>query len=65
MEIVADRFQIIEKIGSGSFGNVYKAKAISSGELVALKIEKYSKRRSQLRMEERILRGMKGLAGFP
>ena len=65
MEIVADRFQIIEKIGSGSFGNVYKAKAISSGELVALKIEKYSKRRSQLRMEERILRNMKGIAGFP
>ena len=65
MEIVADRFQIIEKIGSGSFGNVFKAQAITSGEIVALKIEKFSKRRSQLRMEERILRHMKGVIGFP
>ncbi|EGD82562.1 CMGC/CDK/CDC2 protein kinase [Salpingoeca rosetta] len=32
-----DRYEKIEKIGEGTYGTVYKAKLITSGELVALK----------------------------
>jgi serine/threonine protein kinase len=31
-------FEILEKIGEGSFGTVYKAKDLRDGEIVALKV---------------------------
>src|SRR5262249_1238302 len=37
-EIVADKFQILEQIGSGGFGSVYKAKHLTLNKTVALKI---------------------------
>ncbi|MCJ1460881.1 hypothetical protein MMC28_011263 [Mycoblastus sanguinarius] len=34
---MADRYQVLEELGSGSFGVVYKAIEIASGEVVAIK----------------------------
>ena len=35
-----DRYLLIEKVGEGTFGNVYKAKNRETEEIVALKIIK-------------------------
>lgn len=36
-ETLADRFQMLEELGSGSFGVVYKAIEKATGEIVAIK----------------------------
>ena len=37
-ETYVNQYKVLEHIGSGSFGNVYKAQDTRSGEFVALKI---------------------------
>ena len=34
---ISEKYKIIEKIGSGAFGNVYKAKCKETGQKVAIK----------------------------
>jgi serine/threonine protein kinase len=36
--IIANKYELLEKLNSGSFGTVYKGKHIRTGELVAIKI---------------------------
>ena len=38
--ILANKYEILKRISEGSFGSVYKAKNIRTGELVAIKIER-------------------------
>ncbi len=35
---MADKYELVEKIGEGNFGEVWKAKIKSSGEIVACKL---------------------------
>jgi len=39
--VIANRYKIIEKIGQGSFGSVYKGLNLFNEELVAIKFELY------------------------
>ena len=36
---VGGKFDLVKKIGSGSFGEIYMAKNIKTGEYVAMKLE--------------------------
>ena len=40
--MIANQFQILKELGSGSFGDVYLVKALSSDSLYACKIKKPS-----------------------
>jgi len=54
--IIADRYQIIEKIGSGKFGAVYKGQHIKTNDMVAIKMEPQTSETQLLKYETRILR---------
>ena len=40
--ILANKYELLEKLNEGSFGQVYKAKHVRTGQLVAVKIEQES-----------------------
>ena len=66
--IFAGRFKLLEKIGSGSFGSVYKTHNLKNGEIVATKFEvredKSSKKISLLYREIKVLIELKGSEGI-
>lgn len=60
---IKDTFKIGERIGGGSFGEVYKAK-MKDGREVAIKFEEKTKA-DCLQYEIAIYKKMKGIPGFP
>lgn len=63
---LASRFHIIEKLGSGSFGQLFKAFDNELGEEVALKIESHAATHTQtLGREAKILEEIGGAPGIP
>ena len=61
------KYNILNKIGEGSFGQIYKAINRKTKSQVALKIEFYEEDRSKsnLALEINILNHLKGVAGVP
>ena len=39
MDIINNKYKILEKIGEGAFGSIYKGQNIRTQELVAIKVE--------------------------
>ncbi|XP_036355129.1 casein kinase I-like [Octopus sinensis] len=68
--LVGNRYKLIRKIGSGSFGLIYLAINIISGDEVAVKLESISTAHPQLDMEYRMYKilgeelGIPGMRGF-
>ncbi len=62
--VILDKYEIIKEIGSGSFGNVFKARLINSQDVfLAIKIEKLEKtesNKSRLDMEYEIYNNIQG-----
>jgi serine/threonine protein kinase len=54
-DIICKKYKLIEKIGEGSFGIVYKSKNIRTNELVAIKVEKINKNTNILKYETKIM----------
>jgi serine/threonine protein kinase len=52
--IIKDRFEIIKRLGSGSFGEVFLAKDMQTNSLCALKTERIDAKHPQLRIEQQI-----------
>ena len=58
-ELLGDRFRLIEEVGKGSFGEVWKAERLSDGKHVAIKIPKdQEKGEKVLRKEADIVKGI-------
>lgn len=65
MRKIAEKYLTHEKVGSGSFGEVFSGKLISTGECVAIKIEPENVSSSQLFRESKFYRVISGAIGFP
>lgn len=53
--IIGNKYKIIERIGKGNFGSIYKAQNIRTDELVAIKVESISRETKLLKRESQIL----------
>lgn len=63
--MVANKYRLIRKIGSGSFGDIYLGMNITNGEEVAVKIESIKARHPQLLYESKLYRVLAGGVGIP
>jgi casein kinase 1 alpha len=63
--IVGGKYRILQKIGSGSFGNIYLGINITNGEEVAVKMEKVTARHPQLLYECKVYKILQSCVGIP
>ena len=63
--IVANKYKIIQKIGSGSFGSIFKGINIRTQEKVAIKIEQITDELKLLKHESNIYRLLSNVDGVP
>lgn len=65
--LIGNKYKIIERIGKGNFGSIYKAQNIRSDELVAIKVESISRETKLLKRESQILQYLINVKddGFP
>ena len=59
------KYALIRKVGSGSFGDIYQARDVLTGEDVAVKLEPISSRHPQVLYEARLLKLLQGGWGVP
>eukprot|EP00771_Trimastix_marina_P000811 gnl/Trimastix_PCT/1841.p1 GENE.gnl/Trimastix_PCT/1841~~gnl/Trimastix_PCT/1841.p1 ORF type:complete len:476 (-),score=102.37 gnl/Trimastix_PCT/1841:188-1615(-) len=62
---IGNKYRLIKRIGRGSFGDIYKAFNITTGEEVAVKLEPVRTRQPQLYYETRLYRVLSGGLGIP
>ena len=58
-------YKLNQKIGSGSFGQIYIGTEVSTSEEIAIKLEKNSISHPQLLYESRVYRSLQGIKGIP
>ncbi|XP_027039016.1 casein kinase I-like [Pocillopora damicornis] len=63
--IVGGKYKLQQKIGSGSFGDIYKGLNITNGEDVAVKLESQKARHPQLLYESKLYKILQGGNGIP
>lgn len=63
--IIASKYRIIRKIGSGSFGDIYLGISVVCGEEVAIKMESRNARHPQLLYEYKLYKVLVGGVGIP
>jgi serine/threonine protein kinase len=62
---IANKYRLGRKIGGGSFGDIYLAINIYSGEEVAIKLEQIKAKHPQLHIECKFYKVMQGGVGIP
>lgn len=65
MSLIANKYKLLEKIGSGSFGTIYKGENIRSREKVAIKVEPIMEDLKLLKNESTIYQYLKEIKGVP
>jgi serine/threonine protein kinase len=63
--LVASKYRLEDKIGSGSFGEIYLASDVTSQTKVAVKFESAKAKFPQLVYESRLMRYLFGDPGIP
>jgi serine/threonine protein kinase len=61
---VGKKYRLGRKLGSGSFGDIYLATHISTGEELAVKLETTKTKHPQLLRETKIYRSLSGLSKY-
>jgi len=62
---VGKKYRLGRKIGSGSFGDVYLGTDVTTGEDVAIKLERIRTKHPQLLYESKLYRVLQGGIGIP
>jgi serine/threonine protein kinase len=65
LSVVAGRYRLLRKLGSGSFGSLYEAATDSTRSRVAVKLEPERCSHPQLHLEQRFYRSLRGGEGVP
>jgi serine/threonine protein kinase len=65
MELINKKYKIINRIGSGSFGTIFRGQNIRTNEYVAIKVEKISDELKLLKNESKIYNYLNGCLGIP
>jgi len=65
MNLINHKYKIIEKIGEGSFGSIYKGKNIRTNEELAIKIEPIDSNLKLLKNESIIYQYLSNTSGIP
>jgi serine/threonine protein kinase len=65
MVIINNKYEIMERIGSGSFGTIYKGENVRTMEKVAIKVESINSELKLLKHESIIYQYLKGTLGIP
>jgi serine/threonine protein kinase len=65
MTLINKKYRILEKIGEGSFGFIYKGENIRTRELVAIKVEPIEKDLKLLKNESLIYQYLNNIQGVP
>ncbi|KAJ1524768.1 hypothetical protein ONE63_009645 [Megalurothrips usitatus] len=63
--VVGEKYRLVRKIGSGSFGDIYLGINITNGEEVAVKLEPVRARHPQLLFENKLYKILHGGIGIP
>ena len=64
--IILQNYDILEKIGGGSFGEIYKVRCVKTAQIMAMKIEKRRPEKNLLLIKEKqILQDLQKDFGFP
>lgn len=62
---ISNKYKLIEKIGSGAFGDIYKGENIRTKEIVAVKVEPLSNETKLLKNETKIYQYLGNIQGIP
>lgn len=65
MELINKKYKLIDKIGSGTFGTIYKAQNIRTNEYVAIKMEAIESQIKLLKNESIVYQYLNGCEGIP
>jgi len=65
MNLINNKYTLIEKIGGGTFGTIYKGQNIRTGENVAIKIEPIHCQTKMLKNESIVYQYLNNLKGIP
>ena len=65
MNIINNKYKIIEKLGAGCFGEIYKVENIRTHEYVAIKVEAIENNLKLLKNESVVYQYLVGTMGVP